>query len=131
VEEPQLVLAEDGERTFLDRPLPPATVGSLVVPGPAGYLPFGERMAPAEWRALRLRTKERVLLDNVSRALGALDEQDAGDVLLVGGAAADDELVSLLRPLVGGRPVGRGDVAGRLGHRYAVAYGLALLATSS
>ena len=52
-------------------------------------------------------------------------------MLLVGGVAADDELVSLLRPLVGGRPVGRGDVAGALGHRYAVAYGLALLATSS
>jgi hypothetical protein len=131
VEGPQRVLAEDGTRAFLERPVPATTVGSLAVPGPAGLLPFGGRTAPAEWRALRLRAKERVLLDNVARALSALAHDDAGDVLLVGGAAADDELVGLLRPVLGGRAVGRGDVAGRLGHRYAVAYGLALLATSS
>jgi len=131
VEEPQLLLAEDGTRSFVDRAAPAAAVGSLVVPGPAGLLPFGGRLAPAEWRALRVRAKERVLLDNVVRALRALPPAGAGDVLLVGGAAADDELAGLLRPLVGDRAVGRGDVAGRLGHRYAVAYGLALLATSS
>lgn len=132
LEAPQVLLAEDGTRSFLDRPAPSAAVGSLVVPGPAGLLPFGGRLAPAEWRALRLRTKQAVLVDNVARALGALPDAPAGlgDVLLVGGAAGDEELVALFRTAQPGVMVGRGDVAGVLGHRYAVAYGLALLATA-
>jgi Diol dehydratase reactivase ATPase-like domain/DD-reactivating factor swiveling domain len=129
LEAPQVLLSEDGERSFLDRPAPSVAVGSLVVAGPAGLLPFGGRLAPAEWRALRLRTKQRVLAENVVRALGSL-AAPPGDVLLVGGAAADTELVGLLGPLLPGAAVGRGDVAGTLGHRYAVAYGLALLAVS-
>ncbi len=129
LEAPQVLLAEDGARTFLDRPAPSAAVGSLVVPGPAGLLPFGGALAPAEWRALRLRTKQRVLADNVLRALRTAGSRP-DDVLLVGGAAADDELVGLLLPHLSGAAVGRGDVAGVLGHRYAVAYGLALLAIS-
>ena len=127
LEAPQILLSEDGERTFLDRPAPSAAVGNLVVAGPAGLLPFGGRLAPAQWRALRLRTKQRVLADNVVRALRCLDVRP-DDLLLVGGAAADTELVSLLGPLLPGTAVGRGDVAGLLGHRYAVAYGLAMLA---
>ncbi len=132
LEAPQVLLAEDGTRSFLDRPAPSAAVGSLVVPGPAGLLPFGGRLAPAEWRALRLRTKQAVLVDNVARALGALPDAPGGlgDVLLVGGAAGDEELVALFRTRRPGAVVGRGDVAGVLGHRYAVAYGLALLATA-
>lgn len=129
LEAPQVLLAEDGTRTFLDAPAPSAGVGSLVVPGPAGLLPFGGSLAPAEWRALRLRTKQRVLADNVVRALTSIEAGSHGDdLLLVGGAAADSELVGLLRPALPGVSVGRGDVAGVLGHRYAVAYGLALLA---
>jgi hypothetical protein len=102
-------------------------VGSLVVEGPAGLLPFGGSLAPAEWRAYRLRLKQRVLADNVVRALGGRDL--ACDVMLVGGVAADEELLGLLRPALPRAAVGRGDVAGRLGSRWAVAYGLALLAT--
>jgi hypothetical protein len=129
LEAPQVLLAEDGSRRFLDRPAPAGSVGSLVAAGPAGLLPFGGAMAPAEWRALRLRTKQRVLADNVARAVRSLGERPA-DVLLVGGAAADEELLGLLRPVLPGAAVGRGDVAGGLGHRYAVAYGLVLLATA-
>ena len=129
LEAPQVALAEDGVRTFLDRPAPLAAVGSLVAAGPAGLLPFGGSLAPAAWRSLRLRLKQRVLADNLARAMRSLGEQ-ARDVLLVGGVAGDEELLGLLRPVLPGVAVGRADVAGRLGHRYAVAYGLALLATS-
>ena len=129
LEAPQVALAEDGVRTFLDRRAPRAAVGSLVAAGPAGLIPFGGSLAPAAWRSLRLRLKQRVLGDNLARAMRSLDEQ-ARDVLLVGGVAGDEELIGLLRPVLPGVAVGRADVAGRLGHRYAVAYGLALLATS-
>jgi hypothetical protein len=131
LEAPQVLLAEDGSRSFLDRPAAAGAVGSLVVPGPSGLLPFGGALAPAEWRALRLRAKQRVIGDNVVRALRTLEPApDRGtDVLLAGGVAADEELVGLLRPQLGAMAVGRADVAGRLGHRYAVAYGLLLLAT--
>ena len=85
-------------------------------------------MAPSAWRALRRRLKERVITDNVSRALATIGLQPA-DLLIVGGAAGDEELLGLLRSALPGAAVGRGNVGGRLGHRYAVAYGLALIAT--
>jgi len=129
LEAPQVVLAEDGVRTFLDKPAPAAAVGSLVVPGPAGLLPFAGSLAPASWRSLRLRLKQRVLADNLVRALRDLGDQ-AQDLLLVGGVAGDEELLGILRAALPGVAVGRADVAGQLGHRYAVAYGLALLALS-
>jgi len=127
VEDPQVLLAEDGIRTFLDHPAPTATLGSLVVPGPAGLLPFSRSLAPSSWRALRLRLKQRVIADNLARALERLDDH-ASELLLVGGVAGDEELIGLLRNSLPGVVVGRCDVAGKLGHRYAVAYGLALLA---
>ena len=46
LEAPQVALAEDGARTFLDRRAPRAAVGSLVAAGPAGLLPFGGSLAP-------------------------------------------------------------------------------------
>ena len=55
-----------------------------------------------------------------------------GQILIVGGAAADEELLGvLLRSLPRGAAVGRGNVGGTLsgpsaGHRYAAADGLAL-----
>lgn len=129
LEAPQILASEDGQRTFLSAPAPSAAVGNLVVAGPAGLLPFGGRLAPAQWRALRLRTKQRVVADNVVRALRSMDSRGE-DLLLVGGAAADPELISVLGPLLAGTAVGGGDVAGVLGHRYAVAYGLTILAMS-
>jgi cell division ATPase FtsA len=128
-ETPQLLVGEDGSRTFVDRPLPGDHVGSLVAPGPAGWLAFDRSLAAAEWRALRLALKREVLGGAVRRALrpaGRLPDT----VVLVGGPAGDDEAVTTVaRVLPEHTVVGRGDVAGTLGHRYAVAYGLALAAT--
>jgi len=124
VEAPQILLGEDGGREFLDRPAPADTIGSLVVRGPAGLLAFHRVLAPGEWRALRLRLKVELLGANVARGLRTLGEAPQ-TVVAVGGAAGDDEVLSAIsRALPAGVAVGRGNVAGCLGHRYAVAYGL-------
>lgn len=124
VEAPQVLLAEDGSRQFLDHPLGPDAVGRLVVPGPAGWLPVTDRLAPGEWRALRLALKVACLGGNLARALRDLAVTDA-PVLLVGGPVGDDEvLAAVTAALPADTVVARGDVAGRLGHRYAVARGL-------
>ncbi|MGI5156392.1 diol dehydratase reactivase ATPase-like domain-containing protein [Microbispora sp. CA-102843] len=134
IETPHVALGEDGSRVFLDSPAPPGAVGWLAVPGPAGPLPFSAAMSPAEWRNLRLAVKREVLGATVRRALDALDAPDSlcgrgpggGSVVVVGGPAGDDEVLGVLaRELPPGTVVGRGNVAGVLGHRYAVAYGLA------
>jgi hypothetical protein len=124
VEAPQVLLGEHGDRTFLDQPAPRDSVGSLVVRGPAGLLAFSATLAPGEWRALRLRLKTDLVGGNVARALRSLDVTPA-TVVVVGGSAGDDEvLAAVAGALPRGTAVGRGDVGGSLGHRYAVAYGL-------
>jgi hypothetical protein len=126
VEAPQILLSEDGTREFLDRPAAPETIGALVVRGPAGLLPFNRVLAPGEWRALRLRLKVELLGGNAARALRTLGATPS-TVVVVGGPAGDDEVLSAVsRALPTGTAVGRGDVGGGLGHRYAVAYGLLL-----
>ena len=124
VEGPQLLLAEDGGRSFLERPAPRETIGQLVVLGPAGLLAFSRTMAPGEWRALRLRLKTDLVGGNIARALRSLDAE-ARTVVVVGGPAGDDEvLAAVTGALLPGTAVARGDVGGTLGHRYAVAHGL-------
>jgi hypothetical protein len=131
VESPQVLLGEDGSRRFLDSPARPETVGALVVEAPVGLLPFDRRHAPSEWRALRRRVKQDGLGANLLRALSALSGPP-GPVVLVGGPASDDEVVTCVAAaLPDGTPVGRGNAAGRLGHRYAVAYGLLCLLAES
>ncbi len=123
--------AEDGSRGFLTGSAPASLVGMLVVEGPGGLLPFDRRHGPGEWRAIRLRLKQAVLARNFQRAVRTLGA-DPGQVLVVGGPAGDEELLGVLaRSLPDGVAVGRGDVRGTyqgepLGHRYAVALGLAL-----
>lgn len=125
VEAPQLLLGEDGGRGFLDQPAPAEAIGSLVVPGPAGLLAFSQVLAPGEWRALRLRLKVEAIGGNVLRALRTLDTTAPRTVIVLGGPAGDEEVLSALaRALPDGVAIGRGNVAGTLGHRYAVAYGL-------
>lgn len=142
LENPRLALGEDGSRAWLERPAPGAATGSLAVPGPAGWLPFSRTLAPSEWRAVRLHLKRKALGDNVFRLLARLssggptnDQPPVGEVVLVGGVAGDAELLRTLHAAVAeilpGAAPGRGDVAGGLGHRYAVAYGLAVEAVSS
>jgi len=127
VEAPQVLLAEDGTRSFLDTPAPTDTVGRLVVPGPAGLLPFSRTLAPGEWRALRVRLKVELVGGNIARGLRTLGEEPPS-VVVVGGLAGDDEILAAVSgAMPPGTAVGRGDVAGGLGHRYAVAYGLALV----
>jgi Diol dehydratase reactivase ATPase-like domain/DD-reactivating factor swiveling domain len=125
--------AEDGSRGFLDRPAPASAAGMLAVMGPAGLLSFERGRSPAEWRAIRLRLKQAIFAVNLRRALaGQWSKQ--GQILIVGGPAADEELLGvLLRSLPPGVAVGRGNVGGTLsgppaGHRYAAALGLALAA---
>jgi hypothetical protein len=135
--------AEDGSRGFLDLPAPAAAAGMLAVPGPGGLVPFAGRTSrqhtPSEWRAIRLRLKQAVLAASLQRALTALGEPgsqfalgSAAQLLLVGGPAADTELVGVLtRSLPGTITVGRGNLGATrggeaLGHRYAVALGLAI-----
>jgi hypothetical protein len=123
--------AEDGSRGFLAHPAPASTVGMLVVEGPGGLLPFDRRHGPGEWRAIRIRLKLAVLAGNFQRAVRTLG-QDLSQVLVVGGPAGDEELLAIIaRSLPDGVAVGRGHVGGTLageplGHRYAVALGLAL-----
>jgi hypothetical protein len=121
---------EDGRRGFLDVPAP-ASAAMLAVEGPGGWLPFDRQHGPGEWRAIRLRLKQAVLAANFRRAMRTLG-QDSAQVLVVGGPAGDEELLGVVaRSLPDGVAVGRGDVGGTcpggpLGHRYAVALGLAL-----
>ncbi len=126
--------AEDGARGFLDVPAPASAAGMLVGDGPGGWLPFDRRHGPGEWRAIRLRLKQAVLASNFLRTVRTLGQDPAPgvQVLVVGGPAGDEELLGVLtRSLPEGAAVGRGDVGGTcaggpLGHRYAVALGLAL-----
>jgi hypothetical protein len=125
---------EDGRRGFLDVPAPASAAGMLAVEGPGGWLPFDRHHGPGEWRAIRLRLKQAVLAANFRRAVRTLgqDPVHGGQVLVVGGPAGDEELLGVLaRSLPDDVAVGRGDVGGTcpggpLGHRYAVALGLAL-----
>lgn len=125
VESPFVRSDESGERRFVDDAAPHGTVGWLVTRGPSGDLPFSPALSPAEWRTLRLSLKRRVFADNLRRVLSDITRDAAPtDVLVVGGPAGDDEILEALNPALGGASVGRANVAGALGHRWAVAYGL-------
>ena len=129
LESPQVLLNEDGTRGFTSesgRSVPANLLGSLVTPGPGGLLPFGRDLQPAEWRILRQSLKLEIIANNVGRILRSYSDmtKDSFDIVIVGGPAADDELLPVLGRLPMVRGMGRGNVAGKLGHRYAVAYGL-------
>ena len=128
--------AEDGSRGFLAVSAPASAAGMLVVEGPGGLLPFDRRHGPGEWRAVRLRLKQAVLAANFQRAMRTLGP-GARQVLVVGGPAGDEELLGVIaRSLPTATAVGRGHAGDHLkvrdgeplGHRYAVALGLALAA---
>lgn len=127
----QVMLSENGSYDFIaeNESLPPANaLGMLVTPGPVGLLPFGRNMQPSEWRIIRQSLKLEILARNVSRILQTYRERMSSDkpfdIVIVGGPAEDDELLPVLGRLPEVRGLGRGNVAGGLGHRFAVAYGL-------
>jgi predicted RecA/RadA family phage recombinase len=131
LDSPQVLISEDGSHDFVaanDTPPPANALGMLVTAGPAGFLPFGRNMQPAEWRIIRQSLKLEIIARNVSRILQTYKDinacDESFDIVIVGGPAEDDELLSVLGRLPGIRGLGRGNVAGRLGHRFAVAYGL-------
>ena len=130
LESPQVLLSEDGSKNFVSEaaPYPASAMGSLVTPGPAGFLTFGQNLQPAEWRIMRQGLKQAAIGKNVARLIRSLEsktgtEQDL-DLVVVGGPVADDELLPVIGAIPGVKGIGRGNVAGKLGHRYAVAYGL-------
>ena len=130
LESPQVLLSEDGSKAFVSEssPYPASAMGSLVAPGPAGFLTFGQNLQPAEWRIMRQGLKQAAIGLNVLRLIRSLEARtgnsNALDLVVVGGPVADDELLPVIGAIPGVKGIGRGNVAGILGHRYAVAYGL-------
>jgi hypothetical protein len=124
----QLVEDEHGRRRFLDTPIDGRCTGWLLTSAPSGLLPFTSRLSGSEWRSWRLAAKRLVIGGNI---LAGVEHAapDVSGVLLVGGGAGDDELVRAVSEHLGSRvTVGRGNVVGTLGHRFAVAYGLVAIA---
>jgi hypothetical protein len=125
VEAPFVRADESGERRFVDEPALHGTIGWLASRGPSGDLPFSRTLALAEWRAIRIALKRQVFATNLARTLADRAESTAlNDVVVIGGPAGDDEILEALNPTLGTRVVGRANVAGALGHRWAVAFGL-------
>ena len=127
VDAPQIVTDESGERRFLDVTAPQGSVGWLVAPGPSGPLPFSRGLSVAEWRTIRITVKQMVFAGNVRRIMSNTHQfADPSDLIIVGGPAGDDEILETLAGVVPSAVLGRANVAGVLGHRWAVAYGLVL-----
>ena len=125
VEGPHVAHEEDGRRVFLDAPAQSDAIGRLCTRGPAGLVPFSSRLAAEEWRSLRLAIKQETVAANIARALRGFDRPPAA-LVLAGGGALDDELMrSVSEALRTVRVVvGRANVLGVHGPRFAVACGL-------
>lgn len=125
VEGPHVAHEEDGRRVFLDAPASSDAIGRLCTRGTAGLVPFSNRLAAEEWRSLRLAIKQETVASNIARCLTAFDDPPTA-LVLAGGGALDDELMrtvsEALRPLR--VVVGRADIDGVHGPRFAVARGL-------
>ena len=125
VEGPHVAHEEDGRRVFLDAPAAADAIGRLCTRGAAGLVPFSSRLAAEEWRSLRLAIKRETVAANIARALKAFDRPTAA-LVLAGGGALDDELLRTVAEALRSVPVvvGRANVDGRYGPRFAVACGL-------
>jgi hypothetical protein len=129
-----LLEQENGDRSFTRTALPAEVIGRLCVPSAGSMLPIDEaaagRLTAPEWRTARLYLKDRAIARNVERCLRHLSQGSTADILVLsGGGALDDEVVRIvgtaLRP--SGAIVGRANVLGQFGPRYAVAAGLVRL----
>ena len=90
-------------------------------------VPFSDRLAPEEWKSLRLAIKRQVIGANVGRCMKWL-EGTPDALLLCGGAALDAESVRIVSESLRARgtTVGRANIGGSYGPRYGVALGLLL-----
>lgn len=125
VEGPHLAHEEVGRRVFLDGPAAADAIGRLCTRGSAGLVPFSNRLAAEEWRSLRLAIKQETVAANIARGLRAFSTPPR-TVVLAGGGAMDDELLRTVAEALRSVPVvvGRANVDGVHGPRYAVASGL-------
>lgn len=125
VEGPHVAHEEDGRRVFLDAPAASDAIGRLCVRGSGGLVPFSSRLAAEEWRSLRLAIKRETVAVNIARCLRAFDHPPTA-LVLAGGGALDDELLRSVAETLRSVPVavGRADVDGAHGPRFAVASGL-------
>ncbi len=125
VESPHVAHEEDGRRVFLDGPAPADAIGRLCTRGSAGLVPFSTNLAAEEWRSLRLAIKQETVAANIARCMRAFDRPPTA-LVLAGGGALDDELLRTvgesLRTI--GVVVGRANIDGVHGPRFAVASGL-------
>ncbi len=130
VETPFTLHHEDGSRSFLGEPAPPDTLARLCALDGQAARPGAGRSSPRRCgRGCDERPSERCS----DSTCGARWRRSAGAprgelVLLVGGCAADDEVVDVVAGELEGQElaVARGDVLGRHGPRAAVAVGLVL-----
>lgn len=127
IETPSIASSETLSQDFLPTRVPGSLVGWLAVNGPAGPLPFSRALTLGDWRLLRLAAKRAVIEDNVRRISGGL-QFDSRTAVAVGGPVGDREILACLSSALPALAIGRGNIAGILGHRFAVAYGLVLLA---
>ena len=125
VENPHIAHEEDGRRVFLDHPATPDAIGRLCTRGSAGLVPFSSKLAAEEWRSLRLAIKQETVAANIARCLRAF-EQPPIALVLAGGGALDDELLRTVAESLRSIPVavGRANIDGVHGPRFAVAFGL-------
>jgi hypothetical protein len=125
VENPHIAHEEDGRRVFLDHPATPDAIGRLCTRGSAGLVPFSSKLAAEEWRSLRLAIKQETVAANIARCLRAF-EQPPVALVLAGGGALDDELLRTVAESLRSIPVavGRANIDGVHGPRFAVAFGL-------
>jgi hypothetical protein len=132
VESPHIAHEEDGRRVFLDTPAPADAIGRLCTRGNAGLVPFSGRLAAEEWRSLRLAVKQETVAANIARCMQVFDKS-ATAIVLAGGGALDDELLRTVSEALRGTGVvvGRANVDGVHGPRFAVASGLVHLYAAS
>ena len=129
VETPFTLHHEDGSRSFLGEAAPPDTLARLCTLDGKRLVALPAPLAPEVWRGLRTAAKRHVLGCNVRRAMDAVGGAPCGElVLLVGGCAADHEVLDIVAAELEGQDlaVARGNVLGRHGPRAAVAVGLVL-----
>jgi 1,6-anhydro-N-acetylmuramate kinase len=88
-------------------------------------VPFSNKLAAEEWRSLRLAIKQETVAANIVRCMRAFETAPSA-VVLAGGGALDDELLRTVGEAL--RPtsvvVGRANIDGMHGPRFAVASGL-------